>query len=713
MLSAASKSILNCNRRTIDSNALNNIIRPKSVAIIGASPQRGTARNSIVRVLIKHKFAGRIYPINPSHREIEGLKTYPSVDGLPETPDLSLIITPAPTVPDIVAQCGMFGIRAAIVYSSGFEETEGGKEHARRLAEAAYKHNVAVLGPNCQGVWSVRAQTLLSFGGALMSLETLRHAPIAVVSQSGALAGAIGGCLQKEGVGCSYIVSVGNESCLDLLDVLPWLIEQDDVRVVALYIEALNDARRIIPIAERARERGIQIVALKAGRSAVGQQATASHTGKIASSHAVYMDVCDQAGVIAVTTLAEALSAMEVLGFLPDPRVSDDPKGGVSIMSSSGGAGALLADHAEQFRIPMAEFGAATLERLDSILPDFGRKANPIDLTGQIRRDPNLFRNACAALSADPRTEALVVQFASGGLADLQENGEAFKSAARQGRFPMIISTVAAAVDPQTRQQFHEAGIIISGDTAYTMRALSLLYKRRSLRSSPKAPVNKPLPSRSAPRDWTETMEFCAGAGIQPAKWTVLRPQDRAGTACSGLKYPVVVKVPPSESDHKTELGLVKLRVRSPEEVDAHAADFRQRLGKPDLNILVQEMVEGGIEVVLSCLRNTDFGPIVSIGTGGVAIELFRDVAHLALPVTSEHVTGALKKLKLWTLLRGYRGQPRADIDQLVTATVNLGDMFLATPELVEFEINPLLVQREGNGVVAVDALLVTKPKSD
>jgi acetate---CoA ligase (ADP-forming) len=702
--------MLNRNRM-IETASLDKIIRPKSVAIIGASPQRGTARNSIVRVLLKHGFQGHIYPVNPSHPEIEGLKAYASVEQLPEVPNVALIVTPANTVADIISQCGTFGIRAAIVYSSGFEEIEGGKQHARRLAQAAKEHDVTVLGANCQGVWSVRERAMLTFGGASLALESLKHAPIAVISQSGALAGAIGNYLQNSGMGCSYIVSVGNETCLDLLDVLSWLIEQDDVRVVALYLEALVDAGRIVRIAERARERGIQIVAVKTGRSAVGQQATASHTGKIASSHAVYADVLEQAGVLAVGTLAEVLAAVEVLAFLPDPRVSGDPKGGVSVMSSSGGAGALLADHGDEFGIPMAEFSSETAKKLDPILPEFARKVNPVDLTGQIRRNPNLFKDACAAISADPRTEAMVVQFASGGLQDLRENGEAFKFAAREGGFPMVISTVAETIDPQTRQEFREAGVLLSGDTAATMRALSWLYKRQSASKNPKTPTNRPPPHRTAPTDWAEIMDFCAASSIQPAKWRVLGARDSVATACAGMSYPLVVKVLPSDSDHKTELGLVKLRVKSPEEVEAHATDFRKRLGKPDLKILLQEMVDGGIEVVIACLRNTDFGPVISIGTGGVAIELFRDVTHLALPVSPQEVLAALKKLKLWTLLQGYRGQPPADIEALVRAAVNFGDMFLATPELTEFEINPLLVRREGDGVIAVDALVVTGSK--
>jgi hypothetical protein len=224
----------------------------------------------------------------------------------------------------------------------------------------------------------------------------------------------------------------------------------------------------------------------------------------------------------------------------------------------------------------------------------------------------------------------------------------------------------------------------------------------------PAAQERKPLSARAAPRDWAEIMRFCEDSGVTPAKWVVLGPHDHAEKACASMTYPLVVKVLPSESEHKTELGLVKLRVRSAAEVDAHAAEFRQRLAKPDMGVLVQEMVDGGVEVVLSCMRQTDFGPVISIGTGGVAIELYRDVAHLALPVSAEQVLTALRKLKLWTLLQGFRGKPAADVDALARAAVRFGDMFLASPDVSELEINPVIVGRQGEGLSAVDALVTT-----
>lgn len=692
----------------IDETTFDKFFRPRSVAIVGASPQRGSARNNLVRVLLKHGFQGAVYPVTPSHAEVEGLRAYASVSELPEAPDVALVITPATTVPDLIAQCGAKGIRNAIVYSSGFEEIESGKEHARRLAAAARRNGVAVLGANCQGIWSVRHRALLTFGAASVSLEKVQYGPIAVISQSGALAGAIANCLQNSAMGCSYIVSVGNETCLDALHALRWVVEQDDVRVVAMYIEGLYDAKRIMPIAERARENGVQIVALKAGRSAVGQQATASHTGKIASAHAIYLDVFEQAGVVSVNTLAEALAAVEALAFLPDPRISGDPKGGVSVLSSSGGAGALLADHSGELGIPMAEFSATAAASLQQILPEFARKENPVDLTGQIYSIPNLFRDTCLTFQADPRTEAIIVQFSSSGRRGLLENVEVFKAVARD--VPIVISLIGESMERNITQSLREAGVLLAADPAMSMMMLSFLYMRHRMRKLPNAPERSPLSFRPPPRDWMQTMEFCETCGLTPARWAVLRPDESAATACVGMKYPTVVKALPSEAEHKTELGLVRLRVQSAAEVNAHAAEIRRRLHKPDMGVLVQEMVDDGVEVVLSCLRQTDFGPVLSIGTGGTAIELYRDVAYLALPASVEQVLAKLRKLRLWTLLQGFRGKPAADVPALAEAAVRFGDMFLATPDVQEFEINPVIVKPLGQGLSVVDALIYSTP---
>lgn len=694
----------------IDKTTFDHFLRPRSVAIVGASPQAGTPRNALVKNLLKHGFKGTVYPVTPSHPEVEGLKAYKTVGELPEVPDVALVITPAHTVPGVIAECGAKGIRNAVVFSAGFEEVEGGDEIARQLAQAAKEHGVTVIGPNCNGLWSVRQQTILTFSGAALNIEKINHAPIAVLSQSGALAGAIGNSLNNSGMGCSYIVSVGNETCTDVLDVANAIIEQDDVRVVVLYLEGLDNAGRMLPIAQRARERGVQIVALKTGRSALGQDATASHTGKIASSHAVYADVFQLAGIIEVDSIAELLAAVEVLAFLPDPRVSDDPKGGVSVLSASGGAGALLADHSSERGITMAEFKTDTVDKLNTILPAFARKTNPIDLTGQVNSVPPLLRDTCLTVVADSRTEAVIVQFATTIHRHLKVNAEVFKDLARE--VPFFLSIIGESIEPALRKEFREAGVLLCSDPSAAMNALALLYQRRNAKSLPKMPQRQPLAHRAAPQDWADIMNFCEDSQVTPAKWLVLGPEDRAAKACAQLTYPLVVKVLPSDAEHKTEMGLVKLRVQSPEAVDSLAADFRQCMGKPDVGILVQEMVGDGVEVVLSCLRKTDFGPIISIGTGGVAIELYRDIVSLVLPVTEEQVLSALRKLKLWTLLQGFRGKPAADVQALTQAAVRFGDLFLASSDVLEFEINPVIVKSQGQGLSAVDALVTVDDRA-
>lgn len=685
---------------------LNHIFKAKFIAVIGASPERGKPGNSIVRVLLQTGFPGKIYLVHPRHQEVEGLKCYPNLAALPEVPDVALVLTPSQTVPGIIAKCGEKGVPTAVVFSAGFEELEEGKALAAELLETANRHSVTILGANCQGAWSIREKSVLSFGAAALRLGDLRQAPVAILSQSGALAGAIGYQLQTSGIGCSYMVSVGNETQLDILDFLSWIVEQDDVRVAFLYVEGFRDGGRLLPIAKRAKANGVQIVALKSGNSALGQSATASHTGKIASPHAIYQDIFEQAGVIAIDSLADVLPIIETLTYLPAPRVSEDALGGVSALSISGGACALLADHAEHFGVPMAEFSPKIAKSLDELFPNFARAANPADMTGAVRSQPTLLDDSLELMTNDPRTEAFIMQFSSSGRRDLDEKGSLFKAVAKTKRLPVIMSFAGEQPSEDLRDDFRRAGVTFCQDPMATIKALDWIYQRERYVARPVPETRATLPDRAAPHDWESTMSLLSECGIDAPRWRILGPGDRAEDACRGLTYPLVVKALPEDATHKTELGLVKLSVSTPEEVDAQVAQFRVILENPNAGILVQEMVAGGIETVLSALRNTDFGPVMTIGLGGTGIELFRDVAHFALPTDGTLVRSKIETLKLWTLLNGFRGAPKADIDALVKAAVKFGYMFSAMPDVAEFEVNPLMVLPEGQGVSAIDSLI-------
>ncbi len=414
----------------------------------------------------------------------------------------------------------------------------------------------------------------------------------------------------------------------------------------------------------------------------------------------------DQAGVIAIDSLTDLLAIIQTLNYLPAPRVTGDGKGGVSVLSTSGGACAMLADNADRFAVPMAEFSPNSADALEKIFPAFGRPQNPADMTGQIRSTPTMLDDSLAVLADDPRTEAFVMQFASSGRRDVEEKGHLFRQVAQEKRLPLVISYSGEEPTPEERKAYREDGVVFSRDPAETMRMLGWIYQRQRYSGLSPAVCRPPLSERAAPEGWPGIMALLDDCGIGAPGWRIVKAGETAATACDGLDYPVVVKALPEDAEHKTELGLVKLRVATPAEVDGHAAAFRKTLAKPDAGVLVQEMVQDGVEVVLACLRKTDFGPVLTVGLGGIGIELFRDVAHLALPVDERQVRTALQKLKLWTLLQGYRGKPEADIDALVKAAVRFGDMFLAMPDVAELEINPLLVMPKGQGVCAVDALL-------
>lgn len=691
-----------------DARILDRIFKATSVVVVGASPQRGNPRNSIVRVLLQTGFPGRIFLVHPRHAEVEGLQCHPDIPSLPEVPDVALVITPSETVAGVIEACGTKGIPAAVVFSSGFEEMDAGKALAAALLETANRWGVAILGANCQGAWSVRARTVLSFGAAAMQLRDIVHSPIAIISQSGALAGAIGFQLQMSAIGCAYMISVGNETQLDMLDCLSWIIEQEDVRTVALYVEGFRDGARLLTIAERARETGIQIVVLKAGNSSLGQSATASHTGKIASAHAIYRDVLEQAGVIVVESLADLLACIEVLTFLPDPRVSDDPHAGVAALSISGGACALLADHAEHCGVPMSEFSPQVAGALEAIFPPYARPANPADLTGYVRSQPTVLDDSLALVSGDSRTEAFIMQFASSGRRDLDEKGGLFTAVARDKQLPVIMSFAGEEPASTLRDEYRRNGVLFCADPMVSIRSLKWLYQRRRFAARAPAERRRPTAHRDAPGGWPEMMSLLAGCNIRTPGWHILQPRESAGEACRHLAYPVAVKALPGDALHKSELGLVRLHVATPQQADAEAAAIRNILERPGTGVLVQEMSAGGVETVLSCLRGTDFGPVMTIGLGGIGIELFRDVVHTALPVDRAWLLQALSKLRLWTLLEGFRGAPRADIEALVNAAARFGDQFLAMPEVGEFEINPLLVLPQGHGVLALDALVTS-----
>jgi acyl-CoA synthetase (NDP forming) len=694
---------------------LDAVFRARSVALVGVSADAHKLNGAPLPILKASGFRGAIYPVNPKYDAIDGLCCFARVEDLPEAPDVALVLAPAREVPGAIGALARRGTRAAVVVSSGFEEQAGGDALVERLAATCREYGVALVGPNCEGVWSVRSRVMLTFGSAAKRSEWT-HAPLAIVSQSGAMAGAIGRHLQDGGFGCAYLVSVGNETVLGLVDHLEYLVEQDDVRVVLMFMEGLRDGDRLLRVAARARSRGIVLVALKSGDSPLGRAAVASHTGKVATDAAIYRDVLAQAGVVQVDGLSELIEAAELFLSAPLPRASAGPAPGVSVYSIPGGTRALTADQCERRGVPMATFEAATERALAERLPAFGQARNPTDITGQLLSRPEMFDETLRLVAADANTEALVVQLANRGPADALRYRDTIRDAARMHGVPAVVSFLGDALPARERRAFADHGIACARDPNEAVRWLSWLYgARAALGRGARVPA-WPAPqaagavravddaAAAAGAGWAEGAALLERAGVPAVAWALLPAGTAAARACAELRFPVALKALPEQAAHKTELGLLRLGLRDADAVDAAAGELRVRLGVPDATLLVQQMAEPGVEMVLTAMRNPDFGLVVALGSGGTQVELLDDVGFVAAPFDEADVERVLARLRVSRLLDGFRGAPPADRDALARAAVGLARAFAATP-LREVEINPLIVGRAGRGVVAVDVL--------
>lgn len=679
------------------------LFKPRSVAVVGASGDPAKLAGRALLRLTQHAFPGDLYLVNPRRSEISGYRCYPSVTAIGEQVDVALITLPAAQVPETIRECGEAGVGFAVVVSSGFGEAPGSEALSADLADALKTSGIRLVGPNCEGIWSTPASMALTFGSAA-DRPGLLAGPVSLISQSGSIGGACIRELQDRGVGCRYFASTGNEVDLTAPDLLEYMIDEGGSRVIAMFIEGLRGGARLVELGRRAAARGIRLVALSAGASEIGKAATASHTGRMASSADVYRDLLRQSGVLQVATFAQLVDAIEVGAFAPLPGgTGAQPESGVGIVSVSGGSRALLADACERFGLPLATYGAATTEALDELLPKFGVSTNPTDLTGQVVGDLELFSQVLETVKRDSRTEALVVQYANGAEHQLGAQLELYRGLAVDGRFPVVISVLGRLPGNPTAA-LRDAGLITSADPSDAIERVGWLYAWRRFAAEqperPAAPVPSALPGSLA--SWQARMAFLAEAGIEAPAWTIADPADPGSV---DLPFPLVVKALPELAEHKTESGLVFVGIADRTELAQVFDTFRSRVpdGTP---ALVQHMVRGHAEVLLATRYDPDFGAVLVVGSGGTITELERDLAYVALPAGRGEIEAALRRLRLWGRLQPFRGRPACDVSAIIDAAEALSTAFLRYCRPGdEIELNPLIARLAGEGASAVDVL--------
>lgn len=685
------------------------LFNPGSVAVIGASSDIQRTAGKPVRFLRKHGFSGRIYPVNPRLEAIGDLRCYPDVASLPEAPDVGLVLLGAPDrVQQSVAELAAKGGKTAIVLASGYGES--GADGVRRQEELARAAgSMRLLGPNTIGLVNITDGVPISASGAL-EMEHVPSGAIAVVSQSGGILGSLLSRAAGRGIGLSKLVSTGNEADLELADFVAHLAEDPATRVIVLYIEGIRNPQRFRWAALKARHAGKPVVAYKIGRSDAGARAAASHTGALAGSDRMYDAFFRSVGVLRVQTFADLL---DIPAALCTGRTLKGNR--IAVLTSTGGAGTLVSDNLglHGFQTPAPD--AATAARLRAL--DTGDQAvldrNPIDVTLAGLR-PNVLEGAIAALLDSPAYDALTIIVGSSGVAAPELMSNAIEAC-----LPLSDKPVIAYVSPHAPAA--TALLTARGVPAYAAPescAAALAGLRHAAAASParaKSAAAAPQGLDLAPgvRDEAAAKALFAAFGIAHAREEIVATADEARCAAQRLGGRVALKALAPALVHKSDAGGVALDLdadRIGAALGAMAQAVEARGAARPTRFLVQEMISGGTEVILG-LHRDPLGAAILVGMGGTAAELVHDTAMMLLEadgLAPDDALELLRQLKLWPLLDGYRGRPKADVPALVAAVVGFARMAVALgPRLVEAEINPLLVLPQGRGVRAVDGLAV------
>ena len=691
---------------------LRTFFQPRSIAVVGASADPHTISGRPLRILQQHGFAGALYPVNPKYRELRGLPAYPGVRELPEAVDLALVAVPAPLVPGILAECAARGVRFAMVFSSGFAEAGlDGRRLQEQLRAAIDGTSLRVCGPNCEGFFNLTGGVPAGFSPTIdpeRAFQPSEPGPVAIVAQSGGLGFALFNRGLEQGLGFSTVISTGNEVDLDALDYVEYLIDDPATRVILAFVETFRRAQSLPELARRAAERGKPLIVAKIGRSEAGQRAAQSHTGSLVGSDQAYEAVFRQLGIIRVDDVEEMLDAAAFFsgGRLPAGRR-------VVIMTVSGGGGAWLADACASQGLELPEVEPALQAEIQTHLPSYGATGNPVDATAQALAHGGA-NEALRLLLRSERfdTLATIVPLTS------VQTFEAILPALREAQETTDLALLHFSYTtptPAPLAALRELGIPCYTSPGRAARALALAASYRAFLDR-RATIARFDPGgawRQAPPAVGETAgELLAPLDLPSPRGGLAESAEQAVQLFRELGGPVALKVDSPDLLHRSDVGGVRLGLADQAAVraafDSILAEVRARQPQARLRgVLVQEMVTDGVELILGARVDSDFGPLVLLGLGGLFVETLGDLALRLAPVSAAEVHQMLDQLRGAPLLRGARGRPPADLDALVETAVRFSELAARLPSgVAALEINPLLARAAGRGVMVLDAKL-------
>lgn len=692
------------------------LLRPQSVAVVGASSEPGKVGYEILNNVIQDGFAGEIYPINPKAPEILGKKCYKSLTEVPGAVDLAVVVIKRDLVIPILKEMGEKGTKAAIVITAGFGETgEEGKKMQQEIIDIVRKYEITMVGPNCLGLLNPWHKLNASFGGTAGE-----PGGIALISQSGALLTSVQDIAAEEKLGWSVLASIGNKASLDEVDFLEGLKDDKNTKVIAAYLENITHGRKFIDVAEVVSKEK-PIVVLKAGRTSSGAKAASSHTGSLAGADSSYAAAFDRLGIIRAESIEQLFDISMAFSYMPLPAGDR-----VAVVTNAGGPGIMMSDALEMLGLKVATFDEKTHKKLKDTLPAAGSANNPVDVLGDATSD--MYGKAMDIVIESPEVDSMIVVLTPQKMTDEDNVAKHIVELSKKHKKPIFACFMGAGSITKGVQILRENKIPQYGVPERAAKAMLEMVKYAAYRKRPARKVDTFDVDKKVVADMidfyrkhkrTEIGEWDAKIIMKAYGFTVpqgdlARSATHAGDVADKLGYPVVMKVSSEHILHKSDSGGVKVGLKTRAEVEAAYTDMmatvKERVRRTDIEAVLMEKMVGtkdDKEVIVGMNKDPQFGPMIMFGLGGIFVEVLKDVCFGLAPLTADEAMKMIQSTKSYKLLTGARGSKPNDVKAIVESLQRMSQLVCDFEDIAEIDINPLKVGVEGAGGMMLDARII------
>ncbi len=670
------------------------LLSPRSIAIVGASDNPNKIGGRPIHFMQRFGYRGKLFPVNPARSEVQGIKSYPNLESLPEAPDCVLLAVGGEAALQAVREAAKIGAKSIVVSASGFGETGAtGRAMQDEMVRIAHGAGMRMIGPNSQGLANFSCGAVTSFSTLFLERPPA-DGPVAIVSQSGALSVVPYALLRDRGIGVRHVHATGNEADLCVAEIANAVIDDDGVKLLLLYLENFNRPDVLARAAEKARERDIPIIALKAGRTQSGAQMASSHTGAMATEDRIVDAFMEKHGILRARDVGDLVNSAEL--FLSGRR----PRGRRIVMLSNSGASCVMAaDAADDLNLPLAKLHTSTREKLKELLPGFSTAENPIDLTASLLTDSSLFGKALAAIGADDEVDMVMAAIPVAGQGyDVPSYARAAAAFIAQTGKPFAFASPLAEVV----NAFKKENVPSFLDERVAMESLAQLANYTASRSAPRLPLQATLPVTPVPiasqqyLSEAASLAWLSGNGIATVPFRVCKTEAEIRDAFHALDKPVAIKASSPDVPHKSEHGLVFLNVSDEiRALECFATITKKLLAlkAKDQGTIVATMIKPQRELMIGGRIDPQFGPVIMVGDGGKYVEALQDFALLLAPFTIEDVLSALDRLRIAPILRGTRGEAPLDLLSFAEMAVRVGEILMATKDrIASIDLNPVMV---------------------